>query len=84
MYNVLPVCLLDNSFANLILCASPPDRVVADWPIEIYPSPTSFNVLSFENTWGFALKKSQASSTVISRISLICLLLYLTERVSLL
>jgi len=26
---VLPVDLLDNSFANLILCASPPERVVA-------------------------------------------------------
>ena len=35
IYNVLPVDLLDNSLDNLILCASPPERVVADCPIFI-------------------------------------------------
>ena len=29
IYIVLPVDLFDNSLANLILCASPPDNVVA-------------------------------------------------------
>ena len=35
IYNVFPVDLFDNSFDNFILCASPPDKVVADWPIFI-------------------------------------------------
>jgi len=30
IYRVLPVSFLDSSVANLILCASPPDSVVAD------------------------------------------------------
>ena len=30
IYTVFPVDLLDSSFANLILCASPPESVVAD------------------------------------------------------
>ena len=29
IYKVFPVCLFDNSFDSLILCASPPERVVA-------------------------------------------------------
>ena len=32
MYSVRPVSRRDNSSASLTRCASPPDKVVADWP----------------------------------------------------
>lgn len=32
MYSVLPVSRLDSSKASLTRWASPPERVVADWP----------------------------------------------------
>ncbi|GIR26585.1 MAG: hypothetical protein CM15mP40_11930 [Alphaproteobacteria bacterium] len=40
IYMVLPVDLFESSFANFILWASPPDKVVADCPIFIYSKPT--------------------------------------------
>ena len=63
---VLPVLLILNSLANFTLCASPPDKVVADCPNFMYPNPTSYKVFNFLFIVGIAPKKSSASSTVIS------------------
>ena len=84
IYNVFPVAFLDNSVANLTRCASPPDKVVEGCPNLIYPSPTSYKVWIFDFILGMFSKNFNASSTVISRTSLIVLPLYLTSSVSLL
>src|SRR5712692_3021435 len=47
MYRVRPVSRLASSVASLTRCASPPDRVVADCPRWMYPSPTSLSNSSF-------------------------------------
>ena len=57
---------LDSSLESLTLCASPPDKVVADCPRLIYDRPTSTSVCNFLAIAGIASKKSRASSIVIS------------------
>ena len=57
IYIVLPVDLFESSLANFILCASPPDSVVACCPIFMYPKPTFFKVSNFDLTLGIFSKK---------------------------
>ena len=64
---------LASSDESLILCASPPLKVVAGCPNLTYPNPTSFIVSSFVFILGTLLKKSAASYTVISSTSTIFL-----------
>ena len=61
-----------------------PERVVEGCPSVIYPSPTSFNVLSFLETEGIFKKNSRDWDMVIFNTSLIFFPLYFTSRVSLL
>ena len=82
IYNVLPVLLLDNSRANLIRCASPPDKVGDGCPNFMYSIPTSWSVCNILAILGIALKCCSASWTSISKTSAIDLFLYLTDRVS--
>ena len=53
--------------ANLILCASPPDRVLDDWPNDTYPNPTDWRGKSLLTifVWLYFLKNWIHSSTVI-------------------
>ena len=76
--------LFDSSLDNFTLCASPPDKVVADCPSFIYERPTSIKVFSFFETTGTASKNEYASSIVIWSISWMFLPLYVISRVSLL
>ena len=81
---VLPVDLLLNSFASFTLCASPPDKVVADCPNVIYDNPTSSNVLIILEIWGWFSKIFSEFSTVEFNISAIVLPFQRIFKVSLL
>jgi len=55
---------------SLMRWASPPDKVVADWPSRMYPSPSaSRESQACPATTGTFLKNARASETDISRIS---------------
>src|SRR5690606_20688628 len=82
MYRVLPVSRLDSSRASFTRWASPPDRVVADWPRRTKDRPTSISVCSLRASAGTASKNSRASSMVISSTSWMFFPLYLTSSVS--
>ncbi|MBA7714841.1 hypothetical protein ES703_123873 [subsurface metagenome] len=81
-YKVLPVFLFPNSLDSFILCASPPERVVAGCPSFMYPSPTLKRVSNLPRIWGIGEKNSMASATVISSTSAIFFPLYRISRVS--
>jgi hypothetical protein len=84
IYRVVPVDRLDRSNASLIRWDSPPDRVGADCPSVIYPSPTSDSTCTIRSIRGNAAKNIHASSIVIARTSAIFFHLNCTESVSLL
>ena len=68
MYKVRPVSRLLSSSASLTRCASPPDKVVADWPSFTYDKPTSSRVCNLRAMVGTACIKWNAASTVRSKI----------------
>ena len=70
MYNVRPVSFFDNSAANLIRWASPPESVVEGCPSVMYPKPTSFSVLSLEAMEGMFSKNSTAWAMLMFSTSL--------------
>ena len=69
MYTVFPVDRRESSVASFTRWASPPERVVEDWPILMYPSPTEDRVSSFRRSLGRFSKKARPSSTVMSSTS---------------
>src|SRR5690554_1302007 len=75
--------------ANLIRCASPPDKVEDDCPIVKYPKPTStkgciLSTILLSNAPFLDLKKFNASSISIAKRSAIDLSSYLISSASLL
>ena len=60
----------DNSAANLIRWASPPESVVEGCPSVMYPKPTSFSVLSLEAMEGMFSKNSTAWAMLMFSTSL--------------
>ena len=63
--------LFASSFVSLILCASPPESVVALCPSLIYPSPTEERTESLFLIEGILSKTTSASSTLKLSISAI-------------
>src|SRR5688572_24992110 len=68
--------------ASLTRCASPPDNVSEDCPSFIYPNPTSLKGRMALTIAGSAIKKSMASSTLMSSTSNMLLSLYFTSSTS--
>src|SRR5262245_50259672 len=68
--------------ASLTRCASPPDKVSDDWPSLIYPNPTSLRGWIALTIAGSVIKKSIASSTLMSSTSKMLLSLYFTSSTS--
>ena len=69
MYRIPVLACRVRCAASFRRCASPPERVVPDWPSRKYPSPTSSSSASRAVTFGYGAKNARASRTVICSTS---------------